>query len=387
MKEQDFLKHYIQNTRHLMWFLGAGTSRSAGLPTANDIIWDLKVKYYCAEENQDIKAHDINNKAIKSKVQSFLDSRKFPAAGSPEEYSFYFGLVFGDDRAAQQKYIVEALATSKVSLTVGHRAFGALLDSGHARIAFTTNFDDVIESGFSLVSGKSLTAFHLEGAHAALDALNAERFPLYAKIHGDFRYQSIKNLSADLLSNDAEIQRCFVAAAARYGLVVTGYSGRDENVMEMFRVAIAQNNAFPHGLFWTTPRLGSVAPGVHELIALAVSKGIKAHVVETGTFDEMLSKIWRQIPNKPAGLDAQVRSAAAQAVAIKLPTPGTAFPVLRTNALLITSPPRVCGTLEYSENLMYRDLNDRIVSITPNATIAFTDRVLYWGKRGNREGT
>lgn len=28
MQEQDFLKHYVQNVRHLMWFLGAGTSRS-----------------------------------------------------------------------------------------------------------------------------------------------------------------------------------------------------------------------------------------------------------------------------------------------------------------------------------------------------------------------
>lgn len=380
MKEQDFLKHYVQNARHLMWFLGAGTSRSAGLPTASDIIWDLKVKYYCSEENQDIKAHDINNKAIKSKVQSFLDSRGFPTLGSPHEYSNYFDLIFGDDRAAQQKYIVEALATSKMSLNVGHRALGALLESGNARIVFTTNFDDVIESGFSLVSGNSLTAFHLEGSHAALDALNAERFPIYAKIHGDFRYQSIRNLTADLLSNDAEIQSCFVAAAARYGLVVTGYSGRDENVMEMIRLAIQQNNPFPHGLFWTTPRIASVAPVVHELIALAVSKGINAKVVETGTFDEMLSKIWRQIPNKAAALDAQVRSAAAQTVAIRLPTPGTAFPVLRTNALLITSPPRICGTLEYSEELLYRDLNDRIGSVTPNATIAFTNRILYWGK-------
>src|SRR6202041_4181715 len=151
-------------------------------------------------------------------------------------------------RAAQQKYIIEELATAKISLTVGHRALGALLDAGHARVAFTTNFDDVIENAFSLVSGKNLTAFHLEGPYAALDALNAERFPLYAKIHGDFRYQSIKNLAADLLGNDAEIQRCFFAAAARYGLVVTGYSGRDENVMEMFRQAIGQNNAFPQGL-------------------------------------------------------------------------------------------------------------------------------------------
>jgi hypothetical protein len=380
MQEQDFLKHYTQNARHLMWFLGAGTSRSAGLPTANDIIWDLKLKYYCVKENQDIKAHDINNKAIKSKIQSFLDSRKFPALGSPEEYSYYFGLVFGEDRAAQQKYIIEALATSKVSLTVGHRALGALLASGHARIAFSTNFDEVIESAFALVSGRNLTAFHLEGPHAALDALNAERFPLYAKIHGDFRYQTIKNLTADLLSNDAEIQKCFVAAAARYGLVVTGYSGRDENVMEMFRQAIAQNNAFPHGVFWATPRISTVAPAVHDLIALAASKGINAHIVETGTFDEMLSKIWRQIPDKTTALDAQVRSATAHAVAIKLPGPGSSFPLLRTNALLVTAPPMTCGTLEYSEDLLYRSVNDLIVSKTPNATIAFTNRLLYWGK-------
>ena len=55
MKEQDFLRHYTQNAQHLMWFLGAGTSRTAGLPTAGDITWDLKRKYYCAQENQDGK--------------------------------------------------------------------------------------------------------------------------------------------------------------------------------------------------------------------------------------------------------------------------------------------------------------------------------------------
>jgi hypothetical protein len=56
MKELDFLKRFVQNARHLMCFLGARTSRSAGLPTANDIIWDLKVRYYCAQENQDVKS-------------------------------------------------------------------------------------------------------------------------------------------------------------------------------------------------------------------------------------------------------------------------------------------------------------------------------------------
>jgi hypothetical protein len=380
MKEPDFLRHFAQNSRHLMWFMGAGTSRSAGLPTANDIIWDLKLKHYCAAENQDIKVHDINNKAVKQRIQSFLDSRGCPPLWSAPEYSLYFELLFGDDRAAQQRYISEALSPDKISLTIGHRVLAALLATGHTRIAFTTNFDEVLEKAFALVTGNNLAAFHLEGSYGALDALNAERFPIYAKIHGDFRYQSIKNLSADLLHNDAEIRRAFIAAAARYGLVVSGYSGRDDNVMRMLREAIDQNNAFPHGLLWTTPRLRSVAPVVKDLVAYAAGKGLNAHIVETGTFDEMMSKIWRQIPGKPAAIDAQVRSVAARRVSLKLPDPGTAYPVLRTNALLILAPPKTCGTVAYSEELFYHDVNQRIAAGKPNATIAFTDRLLYWGK-------
>lgn len=79
-----------------MWFLGAGTSRTAGLPTATDIIWDLKHRYYCLHENQDLQSHDINNSAIKQKIQAYMDSKGFPALWSPEEYSFYFDLTFGN---------------------------------------------------------------------------------------------------------------------------------------------------------------------------------------------------------------------------------------------------------------------------------------------------
>lgn len=49
MNEPDFIQHYIANTSQIMWFLGAGTSRTAGLPTATDIIGDLKVNYYSEE--------------------------------------------------------------------------------------------------------------------------------------------------------------------------------------------------------------------------------------------------------------------------------------------------------------------------------------------------
>jgi hypothetical protein len=41
------------------WFLGAGTSAAAGLPSAWDVMWDLKRRYYRREQNQDISRQDM----------------------------------------------------------------------------------------------------------------------------------------------------------------------------------------------------------------------------------------------------------------------------------------------------------------------------------------
>ena len=379
LTESEFLQHFLLNAPHTMWFLGAGTSRTAGLPTATDIIWDLKRHYYCLHENQDLQSQDINNNTIKRKIQDYMVSQGFPVLWSPEEYSFYFDLTFGDDYDVQQKYIQEALSSEKVSLNIGHRALAALLEMDKARIVFTTNFDDVIETAYAEVGGKNLSPFHLEGSYAALAALNAERFPIYAKIHGDFRYKSIKNLEVDLLSNDGEIQKCFLAAAARYGLIVCGYSGRDNNVMTMFRQAIDQNNAFPHGLFWTVPRIKGVSDDVIELINYARQKGISAYLVETGTFDEMLSKIWRQLTDKPQVLDAKVRTASIDRVSIPLPDPGKQYPILRTNALPVIEAPTSCGSVELANPIVFRDLKEKIIEGRPNAVLTYTDKILFWG--------
>lgn len=377
--EQDFLSHFVQNAPQLMWFLGAGTSRTAGMPTATDIIWDLKRKYYCIHENQDLQTHDISNQAIRRNIQNYLDSKAFPPLHAPEEYSFYFALTFEDDHSSQQRYISSQLDSQKISLNIGHRVLAAFLEMGLARVVFTTNFDEVVESAFSAVTDKCLPVFHLEGAYATLDALNAEQFPIYAKIHGDFRYKSIKNLASDLLSNDTEIQKCFLAASNRYGLIISGYSGRDANVMAMFSEALEQNNAFPFGLFWTTPSLSDVADSVGELIGSARKKGVRAHIIETGTFDIMLSKMWRQLPQKPDELDLKVRTAKARPVSILLPPPGTRYPILRTNALPITGWPGECAAVDYSTPVTFQELNDKRREHRPNAVLSYTDQILFWG--------
>ena len=377
--QEQFSAHFIQNAPQLMWFLGAGTSRTAGMPSAMDIIWDLKRRYYCLHENQDLQAHDVSNRAIRQKLQTYLDSKGFPAMGSSGEYSFYFELTFGDDYSSQQKYIREQFDSQKISLNIGQRVLAALLEMKLARIVYTTNFDEVIETAFSAVTGKNLATFHLEGSYAALDALNAERFPIYAKIHGDFRYRNIKNLSADLLNNDLELQKCFLAASNRFGLIVSGYSGRDANVMTMLESALGQNNAFPQGLFWLTPRLSDVTEPVCHLIKSAHKQGVRAHIVETGSFDIVLLKIWRQLTEKPEELDSKVRSAKAVPVSIPLLGPGKKYPILRTNALAITGYPRKCGRVDYAAPITFRELRDKIRESQPNAILSYTNQILFWG--------
>ena len=377
--ETEFISHYVQNAPQIAWFLGAGTSRTAGMPTATDITWDLKKRYYCLQENQNIKSHDLNNIAVKNRIQTYLESKGFPALWSTEEYSFYFKLTFREDYASQQKYLSTQLSPENISLNIGHRALAALIESGLTKMVFTTNFDNVLEAAFATVAEKNLSAYHLEGSYAALEALNAERFPIYSKLHGDFRYQSVKNIAADLLNNDKQIEKCFIAASNRFGMVVSGYSGRDANVMAMFRSALEQPNPFPHGLFWTTAELSSVSDSVHDLVAYAREKNVRAEILETGTFDIMLSKIWRQIPSPSAKLNDKVRTAKAKPVCIPRSPKGVKYPMLRTNALQICGLPDSCGSIECQPAVRFGELNEIFGNSRPDAIITCSDKILFWG--------
>jgi len=381
MNENEFLQHYINYTSQIMWFLGAGTSRTAGMPTATDIVWDLKIRLYCVEENQDIKSHDSSNNTVRRKVQNYFDGRGYPQPWHIDEYSFYFEKTFGTDYAAQQRYLSEILNSNKISLNAGHKILAGLIALEKTKLVFTTNFDEVLETAYAKVYDKALPTFHLEGSYAALEALNQERFPIYAKIHGDFKYQSMKNLSTDLFNNDQQIQNCFLAAASRYGLVVSGYSGRDTNVMEMFGKAIKLHNAFPSGLFWAVTDQNSILPSVKELIDEAQKLGVKAHIIESGTFDIMLSKIWRILPGRPESLVQKVNANNYKEVSITLAPAGNGFPIIRTNAVPILSLPNRCAIIKTKRTFSYLEIKDLIRINKPNAIITKTDQILAWGKK------
>lgn len=373
--------------QNFAWFLGAGTSRSAGLPTATDIIWDLKRRHYCREENQDISRQDIQSDAVRARIQAFMDAQGFPALWADDEYTSYFEKIFGEDKERQRRYMKAILSEDKISLTVGNRVLGALMASGMCRAVFTTNFDTIVEKAVAEVAGQSLSAFHIEGSGAANNALNNEEFPIYCKLHGDFRYNSIKNLRADLETQNRELSACLVNAANRFGFVVAGYSGRDESVMALFRRALESQNSFPHGLYWTGIKDTSVHPAVTALIEEAQGKGITAAYVEIETFDTLMLRLWRNIDGKSPDLDAQVKKAHLTEVTIPLPAQGSRMPLMRLNALPLLEAPEQCLSLSLDKPMEWDEL--RSVARQSHSTLVLTksDSVWCWGTEESvREG-
>jgi len=379
MDQADLTGLIAQRPQNFAWFIGAGASRTAGLPTATDIIWYMKRRYYRQEENQDVSEQDAQHDAVKTKIQSFMDSRGFPKPWSDGEYSAYFDRIFGDNKERQRKFLSAILSEDKVTLSVGNRVLSAMLAAGFARMVFTTNFDSVVERAYAEVSRRSLTAFHLEGSRSALRALNNEEFPLYCKMHGDFRHDSLKNLTADLATQNKELSSCFLSAATRAGLIVTGFSGRDASVMDLFSRALDQNNAFPNGFFWTEIRGLTPPPAVTALIDKAKSKGIESACIPIETYDALMLRIWRNLDNKPQDLARMVNRTAQTAVTIPVPQPGRSPPLLRMNALPVVSLPQQCMALTFAEPKSWDDV--KLARSRADGTVLLTKTtiVLGWG--------
>jgi hypothetical protein len=117
--QSEFTSVFSARPQNFAWFLGAGASATAGLPTATDVIWDLKRRFYRREENQDISRQDMQNEPVRARIQAFMESRGFPELWAADEYTAYFEKIFGDDKERQRRYLKAILSEEHVTLSVG----------------------------------------------------------------------------------------------------------------------------------------------------------------------------------------------------------------------------------------------------------------------------
>jgi NAD-dependent SIR2 family protein deacetylase len=343
IETDDFARRFTMRAANLMWLLGAGCSAAAGVPTANDMVWEFKQQLYVSQRRVSPKSvSDLSNPAVRELLQSYIDaSNRYPANGAPDEYAALFEAVWPDERD-RRTYLDGKLAGAKPAY--GHYAIATLMRGGLTKLLWTTNFDALIADACAKVydSTGRLTTVALDAPDLANQALNAERWPVEIKLHGDFRSRRLKNTADELRQQDARLRQVLVDSCRRSGIVVAGYSGRDDSVMDTLTEALSQPAPFPSGLFWLQRGDDPPLPRVQTLLQLASKRAVDSGLVRIENFDEAMRDLMRLLPDlDTAVLDSFGRQRERWSTPVNAGG-SKGFPVVRLNALPVVVAPTVC---------------------------------------------
>lgn len=339
----DFARRFAMRAPNLMWFVGAGASASAGVPTAGDMIWDFKQRLFVSQRHVSPKSvADLSSPAIRAQLQQHVDSLgALPSAGDDDEYAALFEAVFPAEQD-RRTYIAARAEGAKPSF--GHIALATFMKEGNCRLLWTTNFDHLNADACARVYGTTgaLTVGSLDTPDLVHHAVGENRWPIEVKLHGDFHSRRLKNTAEELRHQDKRLRQLFMASCGRFGLIIAGYSGRDQSVMDTLEEVLGQPDRFPSGLFWLI-RHGEIVPArVARLIRRAQSAGVEAGLVRVSSFDEVLRDLVRVTPpSDHAALDEFGRSRNRWSPAPR-PSGLRGWPVLRLNAIPLLSIPTVC---------------------------------------------
>ena len=279
IRSDDFSRRFGMRAANLMWLLGAGASASAGIPTAWDMIWDFKQRLFISQRKVSPKSvADLSSPVIRQQLQAHIDScGSLPPPGSPDEYAPLFEAVYPSE-ADRRAYLDAKIAGAKPSY--GHLALATLMRAQLTRIVWTTNFDPLnADACAKIYDGTgALTTVALDAPDLAAQVINEGRWPIEVKLHGDYRSRRLKNTNEELLHQDVRLRKVLEDSCRRFGLVVVGYSGRDDSVMDALEKALAPG-AFPAGLFWLHRGENPPLARVTQFLARAVAKGVDAALV------------------------------------------------------------------------------------------------------------
>jgi len=346
LTSRQFATRFRMQARQIGWFLGAGASAAAGIPTAYAMITDFKKALFCQLSGTNQRAVDANDPIWAARIDQFLASRAIlPAPGDPSEYAAAFEAVY-PDRRLRRAYIDDA--SRKGTPCFAHRVLASVISIGRVPCIFTTNFDPLVEQATTITdqmlpAGERvhLTVAAIDNPDRAALALREQRSFL-AKLHGDYPSVALMNTPDELRAQDATMRSVLTSACERFGMIFVGYSGRDGSVMEALTEACSEG-AFPGGIYWVTGRSASPLPAVTSFLDTASRSGIECHVVECQTFDELAADIADTIA-LPDVLERHVYEGRPAPIITNVPVPvheERRFPVLQCSAIPILGIPRV----------------------------------------------
>lgn len=365
----------VNRGRPVCLLLGAGASISSGMPSAQRCIWEWKQDIFVTN-NPTLRESvgELSLPGTRQRIQRWLDQRgSYPAADSPEEYSFYARECYPtghDRRSFFQSYVARAKPHT------GYRLLPLLAKSGLVRTVWTTNFDGLI--------GRACSAADLICIEVGIDTVHRCTRPRSSgevrvvSMHGDYRYDDLKNTKDELQDQEAELRTEFLHELRDYDLVVVGYSGRDASIMSMLRQAYAEPNSCR--LYWCG--FGEDVPeSVEALMAIPGAVGRDTFYVPSEGFDDLISRLaLRQLEGELLSEAKKILAAAGEPSSrpMAFSVPSLAVTTLvKSNAYPVTCPSQALKLdIDIPQGVDRRIWLDEHLTTSDGVTVSMSDGAL-----------
>lgn len=254
------------NTPNFALLIGAGASASSGVKTSSEMIAEWRQQLY--EESKS-----------KKPFEEWLKDQDF--YGDDEEYGILFEKLC-DQRSQRRIYIEECVKDANPSW--GYIYLSNIIAHNYFNVIFTPNFDDLLNEACCLYADlKPIACAH---DSAVVDIRITSARPKIIKLHGDFLYDSIKNTVRETETLEENMRKKFKQFAREYGLVVIGYSGNDNSIIDILDTMLKSEGYFPNGLYWCLRKEGKVSKKLDRLM-----RRENTYYVEIENFDEFMAEL------------------------------------------------------------------------------------------------
>jgi len=229
---------------------------------------------------------ELSLPSVRQKIQHWLDTQgRYPAIDHRDEYGFYIQECFpiADDRRAYFQEKVRAATPH-----YGYRILIRLAEAGLIRSVWTPNFDGLTARAAAISQKLAAVEIGIDCNERLHRKPNRNEL-ICISIHGDYRYDRLKNTSEELQKQDDNLRVALIEELRHTPLIVIGYSGRDESAMKSLESAYAQNGTGT--LYWCGFGDGEIPGAVAQLIIQARNAGRSAYYISALGFDDLLLRI------------------------------------------------------------------------------------------------
>ena len=214
-----------------------------------------------------------------------------------DEYAALFGVRLS--KRGRPSHVHRCKDQRRAKPSYGHIALATLMKGARCRLVWTSNFDPLVADGCAKVYGGTgqLTTVAIETGSLGRNAIDEGAGPSRSSFMATSDRAGSKNTGDELREQDAKLRTLLIDSCSRWGLVVAGYSGRDESVMDTLEAALERDASFPAGLFWLHRGEDPPLLRVQRLLAAAARKEIDCGLVPIENFDETLRDLMRLVPD------------------------------------------------------------------------------------------